>query len=125
MGRVSPQEVLDLFAYVKVCAPDQFPDEDQTSFDQEWRRLFDAVQALHSKARKKDSKQFFSLCLQDLWEAKGQFADGNDDAGGDLLQSAEDFFERGVRGKHIKATFVASSDGVVASADVKDDERKH
>ena len=58
MARVSPQEVLDLFAYVRLYAP-------------------------------------------------------------------EDFFQRGVRGKRIKPTFVASSDGVVASVDVEDDETKH
>jgi len=105
------QEILDLMTYITVCAPD-FPSEDETDTRTEFTRLSNLLREVLRRAKSGQKRWWLEISIREAEQALAAYESGDEEKGRWLLSSAEDYFENYLKGKRLKSTFVAGSDGI-------------
>jgi hypothetical protein len=121
MSKPNSREVLDLFGYVILSAPD-FPEEDDTNTDVEIARLAEAVKRIWSDELSDEKRRWLALCLKEIGKVGQLFRLGDEQKGLELLQSAEGHFKNALAGTAMKTAFYVDESGEVAKVDAIDDE---
>lgn len=103
-------EVRDFFSYLIVYTPD-FPAEDDTSVEKEFRRLLDGLREIHDRVADIPKKRWIGLAIQEVKEAEAAYLSGDERTGNTLLHSAEEHFKNYLEGKRATTTFVVDADG--------------
>lgn len=87
-------DTLDFMGYTFLCAPDDFPPEDQVNIRTAIANIDGGVSAVAAKTANTEALELFERCQEILREALKAF-DGNDAiAGQKKLLSAKEIFER-------------------------------
>ena len=104
------------FNHILLCAPNEFPVEEQTDLQAEFRKLLDYLRDILSRVRYLPSRQSIQLSITETEEALVAYLAGDDKKGSDLIQAAEEHFKSYLEGKKAKPTFIAGPGGQVEKA---------
>ena len=108
------RRITDKLAYNLLYALD-YPEEDQTSLDQEERSLRQLLTDLLASVRREDVGDWLRLGEQSITEAFAHFRKGDGRAGRRAIQTAEEYLGNAGSKKPFKVDFVARPDGTVES----------
>jgi hypothetical protein len=104
--------VLETLAFIMLYAPD-FPQEDQTSTENEFSKLFDLLQSVSKLVKDADRRRWIDLVLQETQDALVAFTDGREDDAFRLLNSAQDHLRSYINDRKLTPSFLSNPDGGV------------
>lgn len=104
--------LLSSLVYVSSCAPDEFPEEDETSLEGEFAELRLRISAFRMAARAVGAQEQYRLAELEVEEAYQAYRDGNRVAGRRAIERAREHVEDGFGGRIRKVRFVAGPTGV-------------
>jgi len=109
---MSSSAAADLFIYVATCAPDDFPEEDETSLDECFEELRRAIADASTASRHEEAAGLFKASLSELEEAYRHFQFGNEVAGAHRLADSRRHFIDACSGRIQTTAFHAGPDGL-------------
>lgn len=106
----------EAFSSIILFCPD-FPPAAQTSAPKKFEQLISIIDCVSEKVRSDDARQWLRVCLQEVQQARKSYEDGDRNKGKDLMQRAEEHFQRALARKAKAARFVAGQSGPAVDSD--------
>lgn len=106
------QDLLDVFVYTLISAPDRFPSENGASLDSEFDELREGIGRCLRKCRALGIRRLYRLSQIELEQAYLKYKDGNEREGRRLLQNSHRHFQDAVFKRNVGVSFIAGPEGV-------------
>src|SRR5262245_11245206 len=104
-----PTELVDLFAYIEVCAPN-FPGEDACTNADVFSWAFNALELFLQHAKTEEGKEKLRECERNLRVAYEFFEKGDEVSGSKFVQETEQMFQKAKSTSHCRMRSPAGKD---------------